>query len=168
MGDSTTAREALARSICARICDERRSHDQIKHIDALLCDIERAEDLELDTVRNSDPIERPSHYTRGKFEVIDIIEDLRFGWHLGNVFKYVARAGHKDPAKELEDLRKARWYLNRYIEFKAVKDEARRDRIARFKSADLGLNKTGADCTDCAAPVDELHADGCQWVEVVR
>lgn len=62
-----------------------------------------------------DPIERPSHYTFGRYEVIDIIEDWALGFHLGNAVKYIARAGRKDPAKRIEDLRKARWYLDREI-----------------------------------------------------
>lgn len=63
----------------------------------------------------SDNVNRPKHYTSGKIEVIDFIEDQGLGFHLGNVVKYVARAGKKDPSKELEDLRKAQWYLSRYI-----------------------------------------------------
>ena len=63
-----------------------------------------------------DPVNRPSHYTDGKIEVIDFIEDKNLGFHLGNTVKYVARAGKKDPSKELEDLKKAAWYLNRRIE----------------------------------------------------
>lgn len=62
-----------------------------------------------------DVVNRPSHYTSGKIEVIDFIEDQKLGFHLGNVVKYVARAGKKDPAKEVEDLRKALWYLERKI-----------------------------------------------------
>ena len=63
-----------------------------------------------------DPVNRPSHYTSGKIEVIDFIEDQQLGFHLGNCVKYVARAGKKDPTKEIEDLEKGRWYLNRKIE----------------------------------------------------
>ena len=60
-----------------------------------------------------DVINHPSHYTRGKIEVIDFIEDQQLPYHLGNVIKYIARAGHKGD--KLEDLKKARWYLDRYI-----------------------------------------------------
>lgn len=58
-------------------------------------------------------IDHPSHYNRGKIEVIDFIEDQGLSFHLGNVIKYIARAGSKDD--KLEDLKKARWYLDRYI-----------------------------------------------------
>ena len=63
----------------------------------------------------SDNVNHPSHYTSGKIEVIDFIEDQKLPYHLGNVVKYVARAGKKDPTKLVEDLKKATWYLNRYI-----------------------------------------------------
>ena len=60
-----------------------------------------------------DAVNHPSHYTRGKIEVIDVIADQQLPYHLGNVVKYVARAGYKGD--KLEDLKKARWYLDRYI-----------------------------------------------------
>lgn len=63
-----------------------------------------------------DPVHRPSHYTAGKIEVIEFIEDQRLPYHLGNVVKYVARAGRKAGADTGEDLRKAAWYLRRYLE----------------------------------------------------
>lgn len=63
----------------------------------------------------SDSINHPPHYTSGKIEVIDFIEDQNLNFHLGNVIKYVCRAGLKDHEKEIEDLKKAEWYLVRYI-----------------------------------------------------
>ena len=71
----------------------------------------------LDAVLNAenDPINHPSHYTDG-IEVIDYIESKRLPYHLGNAVKYISRAGKKDPAKTTEDLRKAVWYINRYID----------------------------------------------------
>ena len=63
----------------------------------------------------NDIVNRPAHYTDGKIEVIEFIEDKRLGFCLGNVVKYVARAGKKDPTKEVEDLKKAKWYLERRI-----------------------------------------------------
>lgn len=63
-----------------------------------------------------DNINHPSHYTYGKIEVIDYIEDKDFGYHLGNAIKYISRAGKKDKSKTIEDLEKAIWYLNRKIE----------------------------------------------------
>lgn len=63
-----------------------------------------------------DIVNHPPHYTDGKIEVIDFIEDKKLGFHLGNTVKYVSRAGKKDPTKKIEDLRKAKWYLERAIE----------------------------------------------------
>lgn len=62
----------------------------------------------------SDAVNHPSHY-QGKIEVIDFIEDKHLGFNLGNCIKYIARAGKKNPEKLLEDLKKARWYLDREI-----------------------------------------------------
>lgn len=64
----------------------------------------------------NDPVNRPSHYTDGNIEVIDFIEDKGLNFHRGNAVKYIARAGKKDPTKEVEDLKKAVWYLNREIQ----------------------------------------------------
>ena len=64
----------------------------------------------------NDIINHPAHYTDGSIEVIDYIEDKQLGYHLGNAIKYISRAGKKDPTKKAEDLRKAVWYLERYIE----------------------------------------------------
>ena len=63
----------------------------------------------------SDNVNSPSHYTDGKIEVIDFIEDKKLGFCLGNAIKYISRAGKKDKDKESEDIRKAIWYLNRYL-----------------------------------------------------
>lgn len=62
-----------------------------------------------------DVINHPSHYTFGGLEVIDAIEAWSLGFALGNAVKYIARAGRKDPAKHVEDLKKARFYIDREI-----------------------------------------------------
>lgn len=67
-----------------------------------------------ESLRAGSMVNHPPHYTSGKFEVIDVIEDWGLGFHLGNVVKYVARSAHK--GKTIEDLKKADWYLRRYIE----------------------------------------------------
>lgn len=58
-------------------------------------------------------VNHPSHYNFGSIEVIDAIDDWHLGFYEGQVVKYVARAKHKH--NELEDLKKARWYLDRRI-----------------------------------------------------
>lgn len=62
-----------------------------------------------------DPVDHPNHYTTGGIETIDAIEAWGLGFHLGNVVKYISRAGKKNPDRYIEDLRKARWYLDREI-----------------------------------------------------
>lgn len=63
---------------------------------------------------NTEQVINPVHYNKGKIEVIDFIEDQNLGFHLGNVIKYICRAPHK--GKEQQDLEKALWYLQRYID----------------------------------------------------
>lgn len=63
----------------------------------------------------NDTVNHPAHYTSGNIEVIDFIEDQKLDYHLGNAVKYISRAGKKDPAKIVEDLQKAVWYINRKI-----------------------------------------------------
>lgn len=69
-----------------------------------------------------DAVNHPSHYTSGKIEVIEAIEDWQLGFHLGNAVKYIARAGKKDPKKVVEDLEKAVWYIRRKIEVETRKE----------------------------------------------
>jgi len=60
-----------------------------------------------------DMINQPPHYTNTDVEPINAIEAWQLNYRLGNVVKYVARANFKD--NYLEDLKKARWYLDREI-----------------------------------------------------
>ena len=64
---------------------------------------------------SQDVVNKPAHYTDGNIEVIDFIEDKKLGFHLGNAVKYISRSGKKDPTKTVEDLQKAKWYLEREI-----------------------------------------------------
>ena len=68
-------------------------------------------------------VEHPSHYNIGKIEVIDAINEWQLDFDLGNVVKYVARAGHKDPEKTVEDLKKAQFYLDDEISRLTRKEE---------------------------------------------
>lgn len=67
--------------------------------------LEEPEDKTIELPKQEDVINHPSHYTRGKIEVIDFIEDQQLPYHLGNVIKYIARAGYKGD--KLEDLKKS-------------------------------------------------------------
>ena len=60
-------------------------------------------------------IYNPDYYKNGKIEVSDFIEDKGFNFFLGNVVKYVSRAGKKDGNTAVQDLKKAQWYLNKEI-----------------------------------------------------
>jgi hypothetical protein len=63
-------------------------------------------------------VNHPNHYggKNNLYEAIKVIEAWDLDFHLGNTVKYISRAGKKDPTKELEDLTKAMWYLERKIE----------------------------------------------------
>lgn len=82
---------------------------------------EYLKELGFDVTNKTDPI-NPSHYKTGGIETIDYIEaklgvDGAFSYCLGNVLKYVSRAGKKNIATEREDLEKAQWYLNKALEY---------------------------------------------------
>lgn len=72
----------------------------------------------------NDPVNHPSHYTDGKIEVIDFIEDKKLNFHRGNAVKYISRAGKKDPTKEKEDIKKAIWYLQRDVQRMEAEEQA--------------------------------------------
>lgn len=61
----------------------------------------------------NDAVNHPAHYTAYPVEVIELTEHMNFC--RGNAVKYLARAGLKDPDKEIEDLEKARFYIEREI-----------------------------------------------------
>ena len=65
-------------------------------------------------IMTEDIINNPSHYVTGGIETIDFIEAKLLGFNLGNVVKYISRADHK--GKRIEDLEKARFYLDREIQ----------------------------------------------------
>lgn len=72
---------------------------------------------------SKESVNHPDHYQVGeleadgssKYEAIKVIEAWNLDFHLGNVVKYISRAGKKNPEKTLEDIKKAQWYLNRWI-----------------------------------------------------
>ena len=66
-----------------------------------------------------DAVNSPSHYQLGGklagMEVIDVIESMKLGFNLGNMLKYIARAGKKPGQPSVQDLQKARYYIDREI-----------------------------------------------------
>lgn len=81
-------------------------------------------DMEYTTI-TEDQVNHPSHYTDGNIEVIDYIFDKGWGESFckGNAIKYISRAGKKksgslnDNEKEIQDLEKAIWYIQRYVDY---------------------------------------------------
>ena len=68
--------------------------------------------------KEKEVVNHPEHYNPGPYEVIKIIEHYELGFHLGNVIKYILRAGVKNENTYNEDLKKALWYLQRKIDSK--------------------------------------------------
>ena len=64
----------------------------------------------------TDPI-KPAYYRRGGIEAWDVIEAWELDYHTGTALKYLARAGRKDSGTEIQDLQKARAYIDRRIEY---------------------------------------------------
>lgn len=70
------------------------------------------------TTPTEEAVHHPAHYggADNPYEAIKVIEAWGLGFCLGNTLKYLARAGRKAGADVLEDLKKARWYLDREIQ----------------------------------------------------
>ena len=98
----------------------------------------------------NDPVHNPAHYKSGGIEVIDVIEAFKLNYRLGNVIKYVLRAGRKGDA--LQDLEKAAWYLDREID--KLEEEAEAD------DKSLELTKRAADAFDKLVPIEQREYDG--------
>ena len=69
------------------------------------------------TWEKKESVDHPNHYggESNVYEAIKVIDAWELGFALGNTVKYISRAGKKDPNKELEDLKKALWYLQHHI-----------------------------------------------------
>lgn len=67
---------------------------------------------------NNEQVNHPNHYggSENDYEAIKVIDAWDLGFSLGNTVKYISRAGKKNKEKELEDLKKALWYLQHHIE----------------------------------------------------
>ena len=66
----------------------------------------------------AEKVNHPDHYggESNLYEAIKVIEAWDLNFHLGNVVKYISRAGKKSK-NSIEDLKKAEWYLSRYVQF---------------------------------------------------
>lgn len=74
--------------------------------------------LSVSDVSKEDIIGHPNHYCEGrKYEPKDVIRDWNLNFNLGNAVKYISRNGRKDGNSALQDLKKARQYLDFEIEY---------------------------------------------------
>ena len=73
------------------------------------------EQMRKDVVAIADMVNHPPHYKAGGIETIDFIEAKDLNYRLGNVVKYVSRAGRKVDSDPVQDLEKALFYLKREI-----------------------------------------------------
>jgi hypothetical protein len=108
-------------TINSKMADRKRLHKRLEvarpisnlpkgmtvaEADEIVADVNQA-------IAQHDAVNHPAHYTTGGIETIDFIEAKKLGYNLGNVVKYITRSGLK--GNQLEDLRKAQWYLSREI-----------------------------------------------------
>lgn len=82
--------------------------------------LQSVKQMDLKLIRGIDVVNSPPHYKTGGIETIDFIEAKDLNYRLGNVIKYISRAGKKVGSDPIQDLEKARFYLEREI-------QARRD-----------------------------------------
>ena len=66
---------------------------------------------------SKEQVNHPKHYggEDNTYDAIKVIDAWDLGFSLGNTVKYISRAGKKDPEKEIEDLKKAKFYLDHHI-----------------------------------------------------
>jgi hypothetical protein len=71
----------------------------------------------MDNQKNKEQVDHPEHYggENNPYEAIKVIDAWDLGFSLGNTVKYISRAGKKDHTKEIEDLKKALFYLEHHI-----------------------------------------------------
>jgi len=71
----------------------------------------------MDNQKNKEQVDHPEHYggKNNEYEAIKVIDAWDLGFSLGNTVKYISRAGKKDHTKEIEDLKKALFYLEHHI-----------------------------------------------------
>lgn len=77
-----------------------------------------SEQIDLSDTEDSsgDNVVHPDHYQGNGYEVLDIIDDFELNFNLGNVLKYILRAGRKNSELKEEDLEKALFYLQREVD----------------------------------------------------
>ena len=114
----------IALSDCPNRTNEMKEHKfEDKKTDESVVKIKLGDDPMCDAIRDctmkymDDKINHPKHYCEGrKYEPWDVIKDWSLDYDLGCAVKYISRAGRKDESKKLEDLEKAKAYLQHEIE----------------------------------------------------
>lgn len=87
--------------------------------------LERVASGALEAAPAAEKVDHPAHYGGDTvYEVIKVLEAWRLGFHAGNAVKYLARAGRKPGVPAAEDLRKARWYVDRLLGLEPAEDPA--------------------------------------------
>jgi hypothetical protein len=117
----STKQDLFLCSCGARFPIASRSDEDIQGASRLAnahVDVERLRGTNVAEIKYSAPeqVDHPSHYGGDTvYETIKVIAAWGLGFLVGNCVKYLSRAGKKDPTKLLEDLKKARWYLDEAI-----------------------------------------------------
>lgn len=73
---------------------------------------------------------RPTYYTSTKIMALDVIDDWKLDFYLGNVVKYIQRAGRKDPSTYKQDLQKAMTYIQLKLEREAEQENRSNERTS--------------------------------------
>ena len=95
-------------TLCRVIQEANRVNTYIRHYKN-----KQGKDMLMFEIEEKEMVDHPSHYNQG-IETIEYIESWSMNFNTGNVIKYVTRAGYK--GNQLEDLKKAMWYLQREID----------------------------------------------------
>lgn len=109
MGDLLEELEAVREPMYERMSEEEILGELAKF---------EEDERQLPNVPASSAVDHPAHYggADNPYEAIKVIEAWDLGFCLGNAVKYISRAGRKDPERTIEDLEKARWYIDRHIQ----------------------------------------------------
>lgn len=99
----------------ARSISRGRGNVDLTRPRMMTAEMMRRDAIETLSAVRPDNVNHPAHYKVGGIETIDFIEAKSLTYNLGNVVKYITRAGVKDETKHLEDLKKGAWYLAREI-----------------------------------------------------
>lgn len=115
----------------------------------------------------TETINHPPHYNRGKIEVIDFIDDQGLDFYRGNVVKYICREG-KLGVSVVDDLKKARWYLDRLISKLEIPGPPNKSPFVTIPPPDyVGASKLiKTEPTIFRSPHDVTHIQGPEDAEI--